>query len=169
MAKKSGYGVSAGESGIGGLVEMEASFYLAGRRKKAHLSTLVGCVFIVGACGPAGQGGDELSGADSDPIGKVQERILCGPESRTQVTSFSYPRGAVGWLQDQTTGGGCAATIIAPFKIMTAQHCLGPLTPSQLMFFPHMNILGPGVHDGQAGVVRWVMGRDETETALYND
>ncbi len=73
-------------------------------------------------------------GADREDIGQAGQQAVFGPtDDRQLVTSLGYPYSAMGLV---TSGGRCTGTLIAPDKVLTAQHCLGA-SLAQTTFWRH--------------------------------
>lgn len=91
--------------------------------------------------------------ADDQGTDQARQPAVFGPtDDRRLVASLDYPYSAMGRV---TSGGGCTGTLIAPNKVLTAQHCLAaPL--NQTTFWRHGDA-------APIGVTRIVAGRASTE------
>lgn len=73
-------------------------------------------------------------GPAPEDFGQTGQQAVFGPtDDRQIVTSIAYPYSAMGLV---TSGGRCTGTLIAPDKVLTAQHCLGA-SLAQTTFWRH--------------------------------
>lgn len=73
-------------------------------------------------------------GPAPEDIGQTGQQAVFGPtDDRQAVTSLGYPYSAMGLV---TSGGSCTGTLIAPDKVLTAQHCLAA-SIAQTTFWRH--------------------------------
>jgi V8-like Glu-specific endopeptidase len=90
----------------------------------------------------------------------AEELSLCGEDSRSSVTTLTYPMGAIGRIL-RSEGGWCTASVIGPNKILTAQHCLSA-SATGVTFQPQWGISVEGAGPASLTSTRLVPGRDDT-------
>jgi V8-like Glu-specific endopeptidase len=100
----------------------------------------------------------------SQDVVKVSSGIICGVDNRNPVTTLAFPNGAVGSLSV-----GCSGTMISPFKVLTASHCVESLSPSQISFSPQFGIVTSGTGPAPSVPNRITQGRDPGDTEMYAD
>lgn len=98
-------------------------------------------------------------GGDESEVGQAGQAAVFGPtDDRRFVTALGYPYSAMGIV---SSGGRCSGALIAPNKVLTAQHCIGA-TLANTTFWRHGSA-------APVGVTRIVMGRGPTEYTNAHD